>query len=138
MDEFIDFQKSNLERTLFEGAERIIGICGSDEKCDVITKEFSYDLAINYKTQKVSELLPKNEIHVYFDNVDLKTEAFQVFVLAKQKYWMKNQYPIIEKYPSISTVIDLGLITSVICPCVIGVFNSNFLEDFFYLFSFKR
>ena len=43
------------------------------------------------------------------------------------KYWMKNQYPIIEKYPSISTVIDLGLITSVICPCVIGVFNSNFL-----------
>ena len=69
MDEFIDFQKSNLERTLFEGAERIIGICGSDEKCDVITKEFGYDLAINYKTQNVSELLPKNEIHVYFDNV---------------------------------------------------------------------
>ena len=58
-----------LKGLLFEGAERIIGICGSDEKCDVITKEFGYDLAINYKTQNVSELLPKNEIHVYFDNV---------------------------------------------------------------------
>ena len=32
-------------------------------------KEFGYDLAINYKTQNVSELLPKYEIHVYFDNV---------------------------------------------------------------------
>ena len=64
-----DFQNSNPERILLEGAERIIGICGSDEKCNVITKEFGYDQAINYKTQNVSELLPKNEIHVYFDNV---------------------------------------------------------------------
>ena len=34
-----------------------------------LREEFGYDQAINYKTQNVADLLPKNEIHVYFDNV---------------------------------------------------------------------
>ena len=32
-------------------------------------KSYGFDEAINYKKQNVSELLPKNEIHAYFDNV---------------------------------------------------------------------
>ena len=32
-----------------EGAQKVIGICGSDEKCQVI-KQFGYDEVINYKT----------------------------------------------------------------------------------------
>ena len=43
------------------------------------------------------------------------------------KYWMKKKYPIIERNSSVSTLIDLGLITSIICPSVIGVFDSGFL-----------
>ena len=43
------------------------------------------------------------------------------------KYWMKKKYPIIQRNPSVSTLIDLGLMTSIICPSVIGVFDSVFL-----------
>ena len=52
-----------------EGAQKVIGICGSDEKCKIIVDEFGYDEAINYKTQNVAEALPKNGVHCYFDNV---------------------------------------------------------------------
>ena len=51
-----------------EGAQKVIGICGSDEKCKVIVEQFGYDEAINYKTQNVAEALPQG-IHCYFDNV---------------------------------------------------------------------
>ena len=39
------------------------------------------------------------------------------------KYWMMKRYPALKDGPKI---IDLGLITSIICPSVIGVFNSAF------------
>ena len=45
------------------------------------------------------------------------------------KYWMKKEYPIIETNSTISNLIDLGLITSIICPSVIGVFDSGFLFE---------
>ena len=51
-----------------EGAQKVLGICGSDEKCKVIVDQFGYDEAINYKTQNVAEVLPCG-IHCYFDNV---------------------------------------------------------------------
>ena len=41
------------------------------------------------------------------------------------KYWMLNRYPVLNyRYRKL---IDLGLFTSMICPSVIGVFNSGFL-----------
>ena len=43
------------------------------------------------------------------------------------KYWMKKKYVIINNNYSVSTLIDMGLITSIICPSVIGVFDSGFL-----------
>ena len=43
------------------------------------------------------------------------------------KCWMKKTYPVIAEKSSVSTLIDLGLITAVICPTVIGVFDSGFL-----------
>ena len=50
---------------------RAVGVVGSDEKCDYITKELGYDEAINRQTQ---DLLPAlkaacpNGIDVYYDN----------------------------------------------------------------------
>ena len=50
----------------------VIGIAGSDEKCQWIQDELGYDAAINYKTQPVykalKEIAPQG-IDVYFDNV---------------------------------------------------------------------
>ncbi len=52
---------------------RVIGIAGSDEKVDYLTKDMGFDSAFNYKTvpdyaAKLRELAP-NGIDVYFDNV---------------------------------------------------------------------
>ncbi|XP_015179974.1 PREDICTED: prostaglandin reductase 1-like [Polistes dominula] len=50
----------------------VIGIAGSDEKCNWIVNELGFDSAINYKTQNVSlelkKVAPKG-VDVYFDNV---------------------------------------------------------------------
>ncbi|XP_011297844.1 prostaglandin reductase 1 [Fopius arisanus] len=51
---------------------KVIGIAGSDDKCQWITKELGFDHAINYKTQNVGVELKKlapNGIDCYFDNV---------------------------------------------------------------------
>jgi len=51
---------------------RVVGLAGSDEKCDWLTRELGFDAAINYKTANISKALrdacPKG-IDVYFDNV---------------------------------------------------------------------
>lgn len=50
----------------------VIGIAGSREKCDYITKELGFDAAIDYKTEDVPRSLARHcpkGIHVYFDNV---------------------------------------------------------------------
>ncbi len=51
----------------------VIGIAGSDEKINLLTKEFGFDGAINYKTtsdirKAVASLCPDG-VDVYFDNV---------------------------------------------------------------------
>lgn len=51
---------------------RVIGIAGTDEKCDWLTADLGFDHAINYKTAdvgaKLDEFCPEG-IDVYFDNV---------------------------------------------------------------------
>lgn len=50
----------------------VIGIAGTDAKCDWITKTLGFDFAINYKTdavaQKLKEYAPDG-VDCYFDNV---------------------------------------------------------------------
>ena len=51
---------------------RVVGIAGTDEKCQWITKELGFDVAINYKTENMPEALKRacpDGIDVYFDNV---------------------------------------------------------------------
>lgn len=50
---------------------RVIGIAGSDDKCDWLTGTLGIDAAINYKTQDVSAALAKVDggIDAYFENV---------------------------------------------------------------------
>lgn len=49
----------------------VIGVAGSDEKCEWITKELGFDGAINYKTDDIAEklqsLAPKG-VDIYFEN----------------------------------------------------------------------
>ncbi|MFD2700539.1 NADP-dependent oxidoreductase [Paenibacillus shunpengii] len=51
----------------------VVGIAGSDEKTDWLTKELGFDAAINYKTTpNMKEALEKacpNGVDIYFDNV---------------------------------------------------------------------
>jgi NADPH-dependent curcumin reductase CurA len=54
------------------GASRVIGSAGSQEKIDVITSRYGYDVAFNYKAGKLSRQLAAaapDGIDVYFDNV---------------------------------------------------------------------
>ena len=52
---------------------RVVGIAGTDEKCKLITDQFGYNSAINYKTSKslrkeIAAACPDG-VDVYFDNV---------------------------------------------------------------------
>ena len=51
---------------------RVVGIAGSDEKCDWITRELGFDEAINYKKEKIGVGLQRtcpNGIDIDFENV---------------------------------------------------------------------
>jgi len=51
---------------------RVVGIAGSDEKCQWITDDLGFDAAINYKTENLGEAIRTacpDRIDVYFDNV---------------------------------------------------------------------
>ncbi len=52
---------------------RVVGIAGSDEKVEMLTSEFGFDAAINYKTtphmRKAIAAACPNGVDVYFDNV---------------------------------------------------------------------
>ena len=50
----------------------VVGMAGSDEKCQWLTDELGFDAAINYKTQDVGAELDRlcpDGINIYFDNV---------------------------------------------------------------------
>jgi NADPH-dependent curcumin reductase len=55
---------------------RVVGITGSDEKCDWITRELGFDAAINYRKENVAEGLARtcpNGIDIDFENVGGET-----------------------------------------------------------------
>ncbi|MFE7591703.1 NADP-dependent oxidoreductase [Kitasatospora sp. NPDC057512] len=55
-----------------KGASRVIGSAGSDEKVELLVKEYGFDAAFNYKNGPVAEQLraaAPDGIDVYFDNV---------------------------------------------------------------------
>lgn len=56
---------------------RVVGIAGSDDKCQWITQELGFDAAVNYRNEKrlvnaLAKACP-NGIDVYFDNVGGET-----------------------------------------------------------------
>ncbi|XP_059209470.1 prostaglandin reductase 2 [Centropristis striata] len=55
-----------------DGCVKVVGICGSDEKCKALVDDLGFSAAINYRQEDVSAKLkehcPKG-IDVYFDNV---------------------------------------------------------------------
>ncbi|GGX52031.1 NADP-dependent oxidoreductase [Streptomyces minutiscleroticus] len=55
-----------------KGASRVIGSAGSDEKVRLLTEEYGFDAAFNYKNGPVHEQLKEaapDGVDVYFDNV---------------------------------------------------------------------
>ncbi|XP_053331304.1 prostaglandin reductase 2 [Spea bombifrons] len=54
------------------GCSHIVGICGTDQKCSVLTSDLGFDCALNYKDNNLANKLKEccsNGVDVYFDNV---------------------------------------------------------------------
>ena len=61
-----------LQIAKLDGCGRVVGICGTQEKCDWVTNELGFEVAVNYKTGNLEEDLKRacpNGIDIYFDNV---------------------------------------------------------------------
>uniref|UniRef100_UPI0037E8A8D1 prostaglandin reductase 2 isoform X1 n=2 Tax=Semicossyphus pulcher TaxID=241346 RepID=UPI0037E8A8D1 len=55
-----------------DGCDRVVGICGSDEKCRALVEDLGFSAAINYRQENISARLKESCPHgidVYFDNV---------------------------------------------------------------------
>eukprot|EP00162_Nutomonas_longa_P008062 comp18235_c0_seq2/m.32236 comp18235_c0_seq2/g.32236 ORF comp18235_c0_seq2/g.32236 comp18235_c0_seq2/m.32236 type:complete len:383 (-) comp18235_c0_seq2:91-1239(-) len=57
---------------------KVVGIAGSDEKCEFIKKEYGFDAAINYKSnegsmRKAIRIACPNGVDIFFDNVGGET-----------------------------------------------------------------
>ncbi|XP_069773421.1 prostaglandin reductase 2 isoform X3 [Narcine bancroftii] len=55
-----------------EGCSRVVGICGTDEKCRILVCEMGFDAAINYKKDNIAEKLLEfcpAGVDSYFDNI---------------------------------------------------------------------
>ncbi len=51
---------------------RVVGLAGSDEKCTMLTDDFGFDAAINYRTEDVREAIGiacPDGVDIFFDNV---------------------------------------------------------------------
>ncbi|XP_069805344.1 prostaglandin reductase 2 isoform X3 [Dendropsophus ebraccatus] len=56
----------------FLGCSRVVGICGTDEKCSLLTSALGFDAALNYKEKSLTDKLRiccPDGVDVYFDNV---------------------------------------------------------------------
>lgn len=55
-----------------DGCVRVVGICGSDEKCRALVEDLGFSAAVNYRREDVPTRLKEccaDGIDVYFDNV---------------------------------------------------------------------
>uniref|UniRef100_A0AAY5EEK0 Prostaglandin reductase 2 n=1 Tax=Electrophorus electricus TaxID=8005 RepID=A0AAY5EEK0_ELEEL len=55
-----------------DGCEKVIGICGTDKKCQALVSELGFTAAVNYKKGDISAALREScprGVDVYFDNV---------------------------------------------------------------------
>uniref|UniRef100_A0A3B3S853 Prostaglandin reductase 2 n=1 Tax=Paramormyrops kingsleyae TaxID=1676925 RepID=A0A3B3S853_9TELE len=55
-----------------DGCSKVVGICGSDKKCQTLTSELGFSSAVNYRSADISAALKEHcpdGVDVYFDNV---------------------------------------------------------------------
>ncbi|XP_063699876.1 prostaglandin reductase 1-like [Culicoides brevitarsis] len=106
---------------------KVIGIAGSDKKCQWLTNELGFDHAINYKTQDVKKELARvadKGIDCFFDNVGGEQASWVINLM--------NDRGRISVCGSISTYdnITTGTVTKVPAPQPMFVFKQLKMEGF--------
>lgn len=68
----VSHHASLLQIGRLDGCVRVVGICGSQEKCKALVEELGFSAAINYRQEDVAGRLKDccpDGVDVYFDNV---------------------------------------------------------------------
>ncbi len=66
---------------------RVVGIAGTEAKCDWLVHELKFDAAINYREEDLPKAIRKtcpDRVDVYFDNVGGKTLEAALFAMAER------------------------------------------------------
>ena len=77
-----------------DGCVRVVGICGSDEKCRALVEDLGFSAAVNYRREDVPARLREccpDGIDVYFDNVGgAISDAIITQVLLELCLWLQT------------------------------------------------
>lgn len=95
-----------------DGCERVVGICGSEEKCQTLVSQLGFTAAVNYKKGDILPALRDscpNGVDIYFDNVGGPISDMVISQVSLYIYYIPHLYHCIMHLVIYGYVLDSPL-----------------------------